>query len=41
MAALQYKPRPQWKMDKKIQAVAYDGARTVNYLCYEHKIKRP
>ena len=30
MAALQYKPQPQWKMGKKIQAAAYNGVRTVN-----------
>ena len=29
MAALQYKPQPQWKMGKKIQAAAYNGAGTV------------
>ena len=29
MAALQYKPQPQWKMGKKIQAAAYNGASTV------------
>ena len=29
MAALQYKPQQQWKMGKKIQATAYNGARTV------------
>ena len=29
MAALQYKPPPQWKMGKKIQAAAYNGASKV------------
>ena len=29
MAALQYKPQPQWKMGKNIEAAAYNGARTV------------
>ena len=29
MAALQYKPQPQWKMGKKIQAAAYNGASMV------------
>ena len=29
MAALQYKPQPKWKLGKKIQAAAYNGARTV------------
>ena len=29
MAGLQYKSRPQWTMGKKIQAAAYNGARTL------------
>ena len=32
MAALQYKPQLQWKMGKKIQAAAYNGAHTVNWI---------
>ena len=45
MAALQYKLQPQWKMGKKIQAAAYNGAHTVygfrNQMLYWDIIDRP
>ena len=42
MAALRYKPQPQWKMGKKkIQAATYNGTRTVfKILCLQKKIRK-
>ena len=39
IAALQYKQQPKWKMSKKkIQAPAYNGARTVFFLfLFKHR----